>query len=404
MHSVDVAIIGGGIVGLATAYRLQERFPDLTVCVLEKEARVAAHQSSHNSGVLHSGIYYRPGSLRATNCRAGKLAMQAFCEREGVAFEVCGKVIVAADESEVPRLQTIFERGQANGVACELIGPERLRELESHVRGVRAIHVPEAGIVDFPGACERMAARIIERGGTILTNALATGVVRRTDEVIVQSHRGDVRCRYLVTCAGLQADRVTQLTGETPAAKIVPFRGEYFKLVPAAQHLCRHLIYPVPDPSFPFLGVHFTRMAKGGVECGPNAVLAFAREGYSKLQFSPRDLAESLTYGGFLRMAAKYWRTGLGEMWRSACKSAFVRALQRLVPEIHSDQLIAAPAGVRAQALGPHGELLDDFVIQESPRVINVGNAPSPAATASLNIGNLIVDRLAAQLPGVSAN
>ena len=398
MHRVDVAIIGGGIVGLATAYRLLDRFPDLSVAVLEKEDRVAAHQSGHNSGVLHSGIYYPPGSLRATNCREGKLAMQEFCEREGVPYDVCGKVIVAVDASEIPRLEKIYERGQANGVACEVIEPERLAELEPHARGVKAIHVPEAGIVDYPGVCERLAARIQERGGEILLSALVNRVVRSDDEIVVQSHRGDIHCRYLVTCAGLQADRVTKLTGETPAAKIVPFRGEYFKLEAAAEHLCRNLIYPVPDPSFPFLGVHFTRMIRGGVECGPNAVLAFAREGYTKLKFNPFDLAESLTYGGFLRMAAKYWRTGAGEMWRSVSKAAFVKALQRLVPEIRADHLVSAPAGVRAQALGPNGELLDDFVIQASDRIINVGNAPSPAATASLNIGRLIVDRLAERM------
>lgn len=398
MHRADVAIIGGGIVGLATAYRLQERFPQFSVCVLDKEDRIAAHQSSHNSGVLHSGIYYRPGSLRAQNCREGKLAMQEFCEREGVPFEICGKVIVAVEEAEVPRMEKIYERGQANGVRCEIIGPERLRELEPHVNGVRAIHVPEAGIADFPKVCERLAARVQERGGEILLSGLVTGVIRRSDEIVLQSGRGEVRCRYLVTCAGLQADRVTKMTGESPAAKIVPFRGEYFKLLPQAEHLCRHLIYPVPDPSFPFLGVHFTRMIEGGVECGPNAVLAFAREGYTKTRLNPWDLAESLTYGGFLKMAAKYWRMGAGEMWRSISKSAFVRALQRLVPEIRSEHLVAAPAGVRAQALGPNGELLDDFVIQESDRIINVGNAPSPAATASLNIGRLIVDRLASRV------
>lgn len=398
MHRADVAIIGGGIVGLATAYRLQERLPQLSVCLLEKEDRLAAHQSGRNSGVLHSGIYYRPGSLRAVNCREGKLAMQEFCEREGIACDICGKVIVAVDESELPRMQEIYQRGQANGVRCEIIGPERLAELEPHAAGVQAIHVPEAGIVDYPGVCRRLGEIIEQRGGTILLGGLVTNVIRRSEELILESHRGDVQCRWLITCAGLQADRVTALTGETPAAKIVPFRGEFFELTPEAEHLCRNLIYPVPDPSFPFLGVHFTRMVLGGVECGPNAVLAFAREGYSKTSLNVWDLAESLTYAGFLRMAAKYWRTGLGEMWRSACKSAFVRALQRLVPEIRSEHLVPGPAGIRAQALGRDGQLLDDFVIQEADRVINVGNAPSPAATASLNIGRLIVDRLAARL------
>ena len=398
MQRVDVAIIGGGIVGLATAYRLQQRFPQLSVCLMEKEDRLGAHQSGHNSGVLHSGIYYRPGTLRAINCRTGKLAMQAFCEQEGIAFDICGKVIVAVDDAERPHLERIYERGQANGVACEIIGPERLAELEPHARGVQAIHVPEAGIVDYPAVCDRLGQRITERGATILLGGLVTGVLRKPEELIVQSLRGDVRCRYLITCAGLQADRVTRLTGEVPAAKIVPFRGEYFKLLPTAEHLCRNLIYPVPDPSFPFLGVHFTRMIRGGVECGPNAVLAFAREGYGKLTLSPSDLVETLTYGGVLRLAAKYWKTGAGEMWRSVCKGAFVRALQRLVPEIRAEDLVAAPAGVRAQALGPDGALLDDFVIQESERVINLGNAPSPAATASLNIGTLIVDRLAERL------
>lgn len=398
MQRVDVAIIGGGIVGLATAYRLQQRFPQLSLCLLEKESQLGAHQSGHNSGVLHSGIYYRPGSLRAINCRAGKLAMQAFCEQEGIAFDICGKVIVAVDDAELPQLDRIYERGQANGVTCEIIGPERLAELEPHARGVRAIHVPEAGIVDYPAVCDRLGQRVTECGATILLGGLVTGVLHRPAELVVQSLRGDVHCRYLITCAGLQADRVTRLTGEEPAAKIVPFRGEYFKLLPIAEHLCRNLIYPVPDPSFPFLGVHFTRMIRGGVECGPNAVLAFAREGYGKLTFSPSDLVETLTYGGFLKLAARYWKTGAGEMWRSVCKGAFVRALQRLVPEIRAEHLATAPPGVRAQALGPDGALLDDFVIQESGRVINVGNAPSPAATAALNIGALIVDRLAQRL------
>ncbi len=398
MHRADVAIIGGGIIGLATAYRLQERFPHLSLCLLEKEDHLAAHQSGRNSGVLHSGIYYRPGSLRAVNCREGKLAMQDFCQREGIAYDICGKVIVAVDESELPRLEGIFQRGQANGVTCEIIGPERLKELEPHARGVRAIHVPEAGIVDYPGVCRRLGEIIEERGGTILLGGLVTRIIRRSQELILQSHRGDVVCRYLVTCAGLQADRVIRLAGEEPAAKIVPFRGEFFTLRPEAEHLCRNLIYPVPDPSFPFLGVHFTRLVRGGVECGPNAVLALAREGYSKFSINPIDLLESLSYPGFLRLAARHWRTGLGEMWRSACKRAFVRALQRLVPEIRSEHLTPAPAGIRAQALGRDGQLLDDFVLQESERIVHVCNAPSPAATAALNIGRLVVDRLARQL------
>ncbi|MEZ6066691.1 MAG: L-2-hydroxyglutarate oxidase [Planctomycetaceae bacterium] len=397
MLSVDVAIIGGGIVGLATAWQLQNRHPRLSVAVLEKERQVAAHQSGHNSGVLHSGIYYRPGSLRATNCRAGKLAMQRFCEQESIPHEICGKVIVAVDEQELPRLDAIAERGVANGVRCERIGPERLRELEPHVTGLAALHVPEAGIVDYPAVCERLAARIIERGGQVLLNGASSASTGASTNWSCKAGRGDIRCRYLVTCGGLQADRVTRLCGIEPEAKIVPFRGEYFELSAQSQHLCRNLIYPVPDPGFPFLGVHFTRMIGGGVECGPNAVLAFSREGYSKLAINLGDLAESLSYGGFRKLAANYWRTGAGEMWRSLCKRAFVRALQRLVPDIQSRDLTAAPSGVRAQAVGRDGKLLDDFLIQSSPRVINVCNAPSPAATASLNIGSLIVDRLAEQ-------
>ncbi|MFG0332113.1 MAG: L-2-hydroxyglutarate oxidase [Maioricimonas sp. JB049] len=390
----DVAIIGGGIVGLATAWRLQQRHPDRRVTVLEKESGAAAHQSGHNSGVLHSGIYYRPGSLRATNCRAGKLAMQEFCQEYGIPFDICGKVIVAVDEPEIPRLERIFERGQANGVDCRMIDANRLHELEPHVAGVMAIQVPEAGIVDYTQVCEKLAELIRQQGGTIRFDSRVDGVQIRNGGVRLETRTGDVEAKHLVTCAGLQADRVARMTGHPLEANIVPFRGEYFELQPHARHLCRNLIYPVPDPSFPFLGVHFTRMIHGGVECGPNAVLAFAREGYTRTDINLRDLVGTLTYPGFLRLAAKYWRTGAGEMWRSISKAAFVRALQRLIPAIRSEDLVAAPAGVRAQALGRHGEGLDDFVIEESERVINVGNAPSPAATASLNIGNLIVDRL----------
>lgn len=394
----DVAIIGGGIVGLATAYRLQERYPAAKVTILEKEGTLAFHQTGRNSGVLHSGIYYRPGSLRATNCREGKQAMIEFCQREGVAYDICGKVIVAVDDSELGNLQSIYERGQANGVTCEIIGVERLRELEPHSAGIKAIHVPEAGIVDYPAVCEKLANRIREKGGTIQLDSRVTGMRRSNSRMIVLNSAEDVEARCVITCAGLHCDRVAKLSGSKPNAKVVPFRGEYYELNPDVQHLCKNLIYPVPDPKFPFLGVHFTRLIHGGIECGPNAVLAFAREGYTKLDINLVDLFESLTYPGFLRMAAKHWKTGCGEMWRSFSKAAFVRALQRLMPDIRAEHLHPAPAGVRAQALGLDGKLVDDFVIQENDLVVNVLNAPSPAATAALNVGRLIVDKLAGRL------
>jgi (S)-2-hydroxyglutarate dehydrogenase len=394
MKTTDVTVLGGGIVGLATAWNLAARLPETSITLIEKENSVAFHQTGRNSGVLHSGIYYRPGSLRATNCREGKQRMEAFCEEHGIAYESCGKVIVAVDESELANLDRIFERGQANGVTCEIIGPERLKEIEPHVAGIKAIHVPEAGIVDYLGVCERLASLLRERGADIQLGTRVVGLDPTASGVVVKTSKGEVSSRFVVNCTGLYSDRMTTLSGQKPDAKIVPFRGEYFELKPDAEHLCRALIYPVPDPEFPFLGVHFTKMAKGGVECGPNAVLAFAREGYTKKDINLRDLAESLTYPGFIRMAAKHWRTGCMEMWRSFSKAAFVKALQRLIPEIQSDHLEHAPSGVRAQALGRDGKLLDDFLIQETARVINVGNAPSPAATAALNIGSMIVDRL----------
>ena len=397
-NQTDVVIIGGGIVGLATAYRLQERYPSAKVTILEKEGSLAFHQTGRNSGVLHSGIYYRPGSLRATNCREGKKAMIEFCEREGVAYDICGKVIVAVSEDELPNLQTIYERGQANGVQCEIIGADRLHELEPHSAGIKAIHVPEAGIVDYPAVCEKLATHIREKGGTIVLNARVTGMRRSNGRMVVQNTAGDVEARCVIACAGLHSDRMAKLGGTKPSAKVVPFRGEYYELNPDVQHLCRNLIYPVADPKFPFLGVHFTRLIHGGVECGPNAVLAFAREGYTKLDINLIDLFESLTYPGFIRMAAKHWQTGCGEMWRSFSKAAFVRALQRLMPDIRSEHLHPAPSGVRAQALGRDGKLVDDFVIEENDLVVNVLNAPSPAATAALNVGRLIVDKLNGRL------
>jgi L-2-hydroxyglutarate oxidase len=395
MHQSDLVIIGGGIVGLATAYRFLERFPGKAVTLLEKEAALAQHQTGHNSGVLHSGIYYRPGSLKAENCRTGKQAMEDFCRREEIPFETCGKVIVAVDAAEVPGMERILERGQANGVRCERISVERLHELEPHAGGVAAIHVPETGIIDFRRVCERLAERVRTSGGVIITSARADAFPYDGSGVTVETTAGAFSARQVVNCAGLESDRVARLAGLRPSARIIPFRGEYYALRPEAHHLVRNLIYPVPDPNFPFLGVHFTRMIDGRVECGPNAVLAFAREGYRKTTIDLRDLVETLTYPGFLRLANRYWRMGVGEMWRSLSKRAFVAALKRLVPEIEADQLVPAPAGVRAQAVAPDGTTIDDFVIDQSDRVVSVLNAPSPAATASLNIGRLIVDRIA---------
>ena len=395
MKQFDLAVTGGGIVGLATAYRFQQRFPDRAVVVVEKEREVALHQTGHNSGVLHSGIYYKPGSLKATNCREGKRAMEEFCLQQQIPYDICGKVIVALDESELPALERIYERGQANGVRCEVIGRDRLLELEPHAAGIRAIHVPEAGIVDFTEVCLRLSDLLRSSGGEVWCNAEVTGFRHDPDRVVLQTVAGEVAARQVVNCAGLQSDRVAWLSGQNPRAKIVPFRGEYYELKPEAQGLVNNLIYPVPDPAFPFLGVHFTRMIHGGVECGPNAVLAFAREGYTKMTVNPRDLLESLTYPAFLKIMAKHWRMGAGEMWRSVSKGAFVRALARLLPEIRAEHLVAAPAGVRAQAVGADGSMVDDFLFVQSDRVVNVLNAPSPAATASLNIGGHIVERVA---------
>ena len=394
IKTADVAIIGGGIVGLATAYQWIQKHPDKSVVLLEKEDKVAKHQTGHNSGVLHSGIYYKPGSLKATNCRAGKAAMEQFCAEQNIDYEICGKVIVATEDAETPSLERIFERGQANGVKCELISRDRLLELEPHVRGVKAIHVPEAGIVNYRQVCQRLSELVTESGGEVLTSAKVTDIRQWEGRLTIESTAGDVTVQHAFNCAGLHCDRITKLAGQTPKSKIIPFRGEYFELRPEAYHFCRNLIYPVPDPKFPFLGVHFTRMIDGSVECGPNAVLAFAREGYLKTDVNMRDLFESLTYGDFLRLAAKYWKIGAGEIWRSISKRAFVHALQKLVPEIHADHLKSAPAGVRAQAVAPNGSMVDDFQIIDSPRVIHVCNAPSPAATSSLNIDKTVVDRM----------
>lgn len=398
MPKADIAIVGGGIVGLATAYNISQQFPGQSVLILEKESGPAQHQTGHNSGVLHSGIYYQPGSLKAVNCREGKAAMEQFCREHEIEYDICGKVIVAVDDSERSVMERIYQRGCENGVKCEIIDRDRLNELEPHAAGVAAIHVPEAGIINFRQVCQRLRDLVTERGGRFIPGAKVTNIRRLADKVILETSAGEHSANFVVNCAGLQCDRVTKMSGQKPAAKIIPFRGEYYKLKDEAKHLCNNLIYPVPDPSFPFLGVHFTRMIDGSVECGPNAVLAFAREGYRRRDVNLRDLCESLTYPGFIKLALKYWKTGCGEMWRSCSKRAFVKALSRLLPEIRSEHLEAAPAGVRAQAVTPDGNMVDDFLIQESDRVVNVGNAPSPAATASLNIGRLIVEKLAPRL------
>lgn len=387
-------IVGGGIVGLATAYQLSQRYPRWGIRVLEKETKVGAHQSSRNSGVLHSGIYYKPGSWKALTCRRGKQLMQEFCEREGVPFEVCGKVIVATRESELPLLHQLYERGQANGVCCQLISASQLRELEPHAAGLQAIHVSETGIVDYPRVCQKLAELVNQSGGEVVTGARVIGIREEAQQVVVHTTRGDYTARFLVNCAGLYSDRVAELSGVKVTVRIVPFRGEYYQLAPEARYLCRNLIYPVPDPRFPFLGVHFTRTISGEVECGPNAVLAFAREGYHKTDLCWRELAYTLRYPGFWRLASRHWRIGLGEIWRSLSRRAFVRSLQRLVPDVIEAHLLPAPAGVRAQAVAIDGKLVDDFLWVDTNRAIHVLNAPSPAATASLAIGEQIVQKL----------
>ncbi len=395
MQTCDVAVIGGGIVGLATAHHLAEAYPKKSVVVLEKEDRVAAHQTGRNSGVIHSGIYYEPGSLKAENCRAGKRALVAFCEEEGVAYEMCGKVIVAATEEEVPRLRRIEARGRENGVVCERIGPERLREIEPHARGTEALRVPEAGIVDYAGVAEKLAERIHRRGHCVKLGAEVRAMAQRNGRVVVQTTAGGVEARYAVNCAGLYADRLAKMSGAEPEVQVVPFRGEYYELKPHARRLCRGLIYPVPDPAFPFLGVHFTKMVGGRVECGPSAVLAFAREGYGLTEIHWRELFETLAYPGFRRLALRHWRKGLMELLQAVSARYYLRALRHLVPEITLADIEPARSGVRAQALTRSGDLVDDFLITETERVVNVLNAASPAATASLNVGRLIGERLA---------
>jgi L-2-hydroxyglutarate oxidase LhgO len=396
---VDIVVIGGGIVGLSTAMHITSLMPRLRLLLLEKEEAVARHQSGHNSGVIHSGIYYKPGSLKAKLCVEGAAAMLEFCREHSLPHQICGKVIVATDQAESTRLEGLLQRGQANGVSgVKLLDEMQLREIEPHCGGLRGLHVPGAAITDYSVVCQKYAELIAKQGGTVRTGTAVTGMIPRKEEIVVETSRGTFAARYIVNCAGLHSDRVTRMSGQKPGVMIVPFRGEYYDLVRERDHLVRALIYPVPDPQFPFLGVHFTRRIQGGVDAGPNAVLAFKREGYRRTDFSVRDMAATFAYPGFWRMAAKFWRYGASEFYRSLRKRRFVEALQKLVPEITDADLVADGSGVRAQALGRDGSLVDDFQFVETGKMLHIWNVPSPAATASLPIGRTIAQMAAKSL------
>jgi (S)-2-hydroxyglutarate dehydrogenase len=391
----DIAIIGGGIVGLATAMALAQR-SNLKLIVLEAENRLAAHQTGNNSGVIHSGIYYKPGSLKARNCVEGRLAMYKFCADHDILVDNCGKVIVATQPDELPALDRLYDRGIANGLTgLRRLTAEEIKEFEPHANGIAGLRVEQTGIVDYIGVCAAYAKIIQDAGGIIQTNSRVTAFHKSGGDFILTTPMGEIQARNLINCAGLQSDRVSRMCGVDPQLQIVPFRGEYYEIVPEKHNLVNNLIYPVPDPRFPFLGVHFTRMVKGGIEAGPNAVLAFKREGYKMSSISIGDLLGYAFYGGFWRMGFKYWKMGAGEFYRSISKKAFVKALQRLLPELQEEDIHRSGAGVRAQALDPKGNLLDDFAIREAECQIHVLNAPSPAATASISIGKSIAEMAA---------
>jgi L-2-hydroxyglutarate oxidase len=399
VNSKRVIVVGGGIVGLAAAYRLGERFPGARIVVLEKEDGVGRHQTGHNSGVLHCGLYYKPGSAKARLAVSGIRQMVAFCQENGVAHEVCGKLVVAADESEIERLDALRERGLANGLeGLRRLGPEEMREIEPHAGGVAALRVPQEGIVDYPAVCAALVARLAERGARVATGARVERLRRSGDGWVAETPAGAFEADFLINCAGLYCDRVSELAGERRDVRILPFRGEYYKIRPDRQSLVRNLIYPVPDPRFPFLGVHFTRLIHGGIEAGPNAVLAFAREGYRWSNINLRDLAESLCFPGLWKFLAAYPSMCGYEVRRSFSRSEFCRSLQRLVPDIRQDDLETGGAGVRAQAMTADGRLVEDFHFEEGPGILHVVNAPSPAATAALAIGAKISEKILTQL------
>lgn len=392
-HRTEVVIIGAGIVGLATALELTSRFPDISLAIVEKEAFIAGHQTGHNSGVIHSGIYYKPGSLKARLCVEGGAALLRFCKENEVPYEICGKVIAATDQSELSRLDELYRRGVQNGLTgLRMLAAEEIKEFEPYAAGIRGIHVPATGIVDYANVAEAYAKLIVKRGGTIHLSHEVTGIKRSNGNILIETTKGMIQTKLVVNCAGLQSDRVSQMASAKLDMRIVPFRGEYYEIVPAKHHYLRGLLYPVPDPRFPFLGVHFTRRIGGGIEAGPNAVLALKREGYKKGSFSLRDVFECATFPGFWIMATKHWQMSIDEYHRSWSKAAFVRALQRLMPELEADDLMPGGSGVRAQALDIHGNLMDDFNFVHADGIVLVCNVPSPAATASLAIGSHIVD------------
>ncbi|QCK15500.1 L-2-hydroxyglutarate oxidase [Mangrovivirga cuniculi] len=399
MDKYDIIIIGGGIVGLATAYQVSIKRPGLKIALFEKEGKLALHQTGNNSGVIHSGLYYKPGSLKANNCVGGYKMLLDFCNENEIKYELCGKVVVATDEFQLPQLDVLRERGAKNGLEGILkLNESELKEYEPHVSGIAGLYVPQTGIIDYTEVANKYAELFKKNGGEIHLNTKVKNILLKSGERILETNKGTFKTDVIVNCAGLYSDKVAKMAGQEMSVKIIPFRGEYYELKPEKHHLVKNLIYPVPDPNFPFLGVHFTRMINGGIEAGPNAVLAFQREGYSKSDINVSELIESLTWPGFIKVASKYWKTGFGEMYRSFSKSAFTKALQKLMPELQEDDLISGGAGVRAQACDKDGGLIDDFLILESDGVVNVCNAPSPAATSSLSIGDVVSGKVLGHL------
>ncbi|BDD09287.1 hydroxyglutarate oxidase [Fulvitalea axinellae] len=392
----DISIIGGGIVGLATAYKILSQNPNLKLLLIEKEKELGAHQTGNNSGVIHSGLYYKPGSLKATNCIRGYHELVDFCKKEEIPFELCGKLVVSTAQEQIPLMNNLLERGTANGLkGIKRLNKEELKEHEPHVSGIEGLWVPQTGIVDYSVVCEKLGQKVQQLGGEIKMGSKVTNITTAKVASTIETSTGDYQTKLVVNCAGLYSDKVAEMTmGKKLNLRIIPFKGEYYKLKPESESLVKNLIYPVPDPNFPFLGVHFTRMMKGGVEAGPNAVLAFAREGYKKTQINFAELFETLTWPGFQKVASKYWKTGMGEMYRSFSKKAFTKALQGLIPEITEKDLVAGGAGIRAQACEKDGGLVDDFLIFENEFAVNVCNAPSPAATSALSIGQTLSEKI----------